>query len=210
LPRYPQPILIEYDRPSPSSEQPTETRMQRARLLAGIDLSPHNARALCWAGGVVLMTALAAPLRADDALWSAHIEPLLKEHCVECHNPTKPKSGLDVSSLQTILRGGERGAAVIPGRPNDSNLYKFLTSDSDPHMPPAKRKALTEEEAGLIKKWIQDLPVVASAKAAEISTNWSATNYASASAATTRISWKPPTNMQPARVVDHFLEVAWK
>src|SRR5437016_14263954 len=123
----------------------------------GIKLSERRARALCFA--VFASLAVPAQLSAEDALWTAHVEPLLKEHCAECHNPTKSKSGLDVSSLQTILRGGDRGAAVIPGRPTESNLYKFLSSESDPHMPPAKHKPLGDEEIGLIKKWIEQLPV---------------------------------------------------
>src|ERR1043165_329545 len=129
---------------------------------AGIVLFEGNAaRRWLWGVAATAILALAAAAPADDGFWSSHVEPLLKEHCAECHNPTKLKSGLDVSSLQTILRGGERGAAVISGRPDESNLYKFLTTDADPHMPPAKRKPLTEEEAGLIKKWIQELPVAA-------------------------------------------------
>jgi hypothetical protein len=155
---------------------------------------------------VLLVPVLDAP--GADAYWASHIEPLLKAHCAECHNPTKAKSGLDLSSLQTILRGGERGSAVIPGHPDESNLYKFLSSESDPHMPPGKRKPLGEEEIGLVKKWIQELPV-ASSGIGEPSTNWSATNYLALSAKS-RITWKPPSNLPPAQVVDRFLELAWK
>src|SRR5947209_2115013 len=155
----------------------------------------------------VLTAFLAAGAHADDALWTAHVEPMLREHCAECHNPTKAKSGLDVSSLQTLLRGGDRGAAVVPGRANDSNLYKFLSSDSDPHMPPAKHKPLGEEDIGLIKKWIDELPIVASGSPGGI-TNWSATNYLAV--AKPRITWKPSAKMPPSGVVDHFLELAWK
>jgi hypothetical protein len=170
-----------------------------------------SARAIGFIVLAALVVTLADPknVAADDPLWASHIEPLLKEHCAECHNPAKTKSGLDLSSLQTILRGGDRGAAVLPGRPNESNLYKFLTSDSDPHMPPAKHKPLGEEEIGLIKKWIQDLPVVASAQRAQDSTNGlAATNLAAV--AKPRITWKPPANLPPARAADRFLEVAWK
>src|SRR5687768_12340623 len=100
------------------------------------------------------------PAPASDTLWKAHIEPLLKERCLECHNPTKAKSELDLSSLQTMLRGGERGPAVVPGKPDESNLYKFLRTEADPHMPPGSRKPLGDEEVALIGKWIQDLPVI--------------------------------------------------
>lgn len=178
------------------------------------DLFYRRLRLHCsrWCGVlvVILASAVGAPgAPGADADWAAHVEPLLKEHCAECHNPTKAKSGLDLSSLQTILRGGERGAAVIPGRPDESNLYKFLSSESDPHMPPGKRKPLGEEEIALIKKWIQELPIAASPGIAETSTNWSATNYL-ANPTKSRISWKPPSNMPPAQVVDRFLELAWK
>ena len=40
------------------------------------------------------------------------------------------------------------------------------------------------------------------------STNWSASNYAAT--VKPRITWNPPSNMPPSRVVDHFLELAWK
>ncbi len=173
-----------------------------------IDLFGHRARRSCYLILAVLLARLAFPQNAptSDTLWNSHIEPLLKEHCAECHNPAKSKSGLDLSSFQSILRGGERGAAVIPGRPNESNLYKFLSSDSDPHMPPAKRAPLGEEEAGLIKKWIQDLP---EANAAGIASNHSSTN-SSGKVTIPRLGWKPRRNMPASSAVDHFLELAWK
>ena len=153
------------------------------RALAA-DVFHRGARSFCSGLFAILFVLLAPALDAAgaDTYWTSHIEPLLKEHCGECHNPTKAKSGLDLSSLQTILRGGERGSAVIPGHPDESNLYKFLSSESDPHMPPGKRKSLGEEEIGLIKKWIQQLPVAASSRIAEASTNGPATNYSAISA----------------------------
>ncbi|HEY2952766.1 MAG TPA: DUF1553 domain-containing protein [Verrucomicrobiae bacterium] len=156
---------------------------------------------------LLLVSPLDAP--AGDAFWASHIEPLLKDRCAECHNPTKAKSGLDLSSLQTILRGGERGAAVIPGHPDESNLYKFLSSESDPHMPPGERQPLGEDQVALIKKWIQDLPVAASSRITETSTNALAVN-SPVLAAQPSLKWKPPSNMPPAQVVDRFLELSWK
>ena len=153
-------------------------------------------------GGSVATAAEAS----GDKLWSAHVEPLLKEHCVECHNPTKTKSGLDLTSLQAILRGGDRGAAVIPGRAEESNLYTFLRSEADPHMPPGKRKKLADDEVALLRQWIEKL---AASEGSQTGTNWAATNYVSAPAKP-RIGWRPPADMPPARAIDRFLELAWK
>jgi mono/diheme cytochrome c family protein len=148
---------------------------------------------------------LAAP--GSDVLWTAHVEPLLKEHCAECHNPAKAKSGLDVSSLQTLLRGGDRGTAVVAGRPDDSNLYKFLSAEADIHMPPGKRERLSEEESGLIRKWIQEMkvgnpPALAEGPKDELATHSTIDKP--------RVAWEPPSNMPPAQAVDRFLSLAWK
>jgi len=155
---------------------------------------------------VLAFAPLATP--GSDALWTAHVEPLLKEHCAECHNPAKAKSGLDVSSLQTILRGGDRGTAVVAGRPDESNLYKFLSAEADIHMPPGKRERLSEEEAGLIRKWIQEMKVGNPPALAERPTDEIATP--STAIAKPRITWEPPSNMPPAQTVDRFLSLAWK
>jgi len=150
----------------------------------------------------------AGQVRASDALWSAHVEPLLKQHCTECHNPAKAKSALDLTSLQAMLKGGDRGASVIPGRPDESNLYKFLSAEADPHMPPGSRKKLTEEESGLIKTWIEKLPV-APAEKGSADAGHEATKGPT-KPAPPRITWKPSEKMAPAQAVDRFLELAWK
>jgi hypothetical protein len=155
-----------------------------------------------------MLCAFASGARSSDALWSAHVEPLLKQHCTECHSPTKAKSALDLTSLQAILKGGDRGASVIPGRPDESNLYKFLSADADPHMPPGNRKKLSEEETSLIKTWIEKLPVASANKGPAEATH--ETSSGTAKAARPRISWKPSDKMAPAQAVDHFLELAWK
>jgi mono/diheme cytochrome c family protein len=160
--------------------------------------------------GIGCTTLRAAP--AGDAGWAAHIEPLFKEHCAECHNPTKTKSGLDLSSLQSILKGGERGAAVLPGRPEESNLYRFLTTGADPHMPPGKRKPLDDEQVALIRHWIEQLPV-AGTPTVSMSSNAPALAPPSTRAdlpVPSRAAWKPRAGTSPTAAVDGFLEQDWK
>jgi len=154
-------------------------------------------------------TLLATGARADtDALWRGHVEPLLKEHCLDCHNADKTKSGLDLSSPERILQGGDRGPAVIPGKPEESNLFKFLHADADPHMPPGKREKLSDDQAALIRQWIDRLPASAAPAPAVPGKEpaWTADKEPTRPV----LDWTPPTDMPASHVVDRFLRLAWE
>lgn len=176
-------------------------------------MTHHSKRSILNFSRIAALAAIAAHATtagaADDTLWSAHVEPLLQKHCTECHNPVKSRSALDLTSLQAMLRGGDRGASVIPGRPEDSNLYKFLSADADPHMPPGNRKKLTDEETSLIKTWIAKLPL-ASTGSSNATASSEPANTSSGQPAKPRISWQPSASMPPERAVDRFLKQAWK
>src|SRR5262245_49633345 len=52
----------------------------------------------------------------QDEVWDSQVAPLLDRYCWNCHAGVRQKSGLDLRSLETALRGGERGPAIIPGK----------------------------------------------------------------------------------------------
>src|ERR1044071_2355797 len=87
-----------------------------------------------------------AVLPRHEALWDTQVLPILDRYCFKCHAGVRQKSGLDLRSLDTILRGGERGPAVIPGKPDESRLLAFLAPEADPHMPPEGKKQVTPLE----------------------------------------------------------------
>jgi hypothetical protein len=60
-----------------------------------------------------------------------------------------------MTSRESLLRGGGRGAAVIPGKAADSLLYKAVAHEAEPHMPMGAAK-LTADEIGVIAGWIND------------------------------------------------------
>ena len=64
---------------------------------------------------------------------------LLKAECVSCHNPEKKKGGLILTSREALLKGGDDGAVLLPGKPEASLMIKSLAKDADPHMPPRKQ-----------------------------------------------------------------------
>jgi WD40 repeat protein len=97
--------------------------------------------------------------RADSVDFQREILPILKNNCLACHNQTKAKAELNLETPQTILKGGESGPAVVPGKAAESLLLKVAAHLDDPHMPPKDNKVnasdLTPEELGLMKLWIE-------------------------------------------------------
>src|SRR3954469_16150846 len=79
------------------------------------------AAALLLAWPVPLLRA-AGPDPAATKFFEQKVRPVLATRCFECHGPAKQKGGLRLDSLPTILRGGDRGPAVRPGKPEESPL----------------------------------------------------------------------------------------
>ncbi|MDE2929009.1 MAG: DUF1553 domain-containing protein [Acidobacteriota bacterium] len=105
----------------------------------------------------------------DDAIFfTTQIRPILKTHCLGCHGGGSEKSsGLDLSTRDRLLRGGDRGPDVVPGNSNASLLYKLVSHGEKPHMPLGGEK-LSKEAVANIAKWIDsgvfyDKPLVAEA-----------------------------------------------
>src|SRR6478672_7308604 len=72
--------------------------------------------------------------------FESEILPFLKQSCLACHNQTKAKADLVLETPQTILKGGESGPAVVPGKPEESLLLNAATHRQKPFMPPADNK----------------------------------------------------------------------
>ena len=98
------------------------------------------------------MSGAQAPAKVD---FGRDIQPLLREHCVECHGPSQQMRGLRVDRRRDALpnRVGANGARIVPGDSARSVLFRRLTgTQSGPQMPPAG--ALPEPKIKLIQAWI--------------------------------------------------------
>jgi hypothetical protein len=98
-----------------------------------------------------LFLALAFPLaHAGD------VSSILNLNCGACHGANAQMSGLDLRNRESILKGGTRGPAIVPGNAASSLLYQaILRSESStaPAMPPGK-KVLSTADIAAIKNWI--------------------------------------------------------
>ena len=95
----------------------------------------------CFVGLLLLAWASVAalPCGAADALTETQLEffetrirPVLVEQCYTCHNSTeRAEGGLAVDQRDAFLKGGDRGAIVVPGKPAASRLLAILRHEVD-------------------------------------------------------------------------------
>lgn len=82
------------------------------------------------------------------------VRPILKTHCFHCHGEEEELQGsLDVRLRRFLVRGGDSGAVIVPGKPSESLLIERLRSGD---MPPSEdgSKKVPEEEIDIIARWI--------------------------------------------------------
>jgi mono/diheme cytochrome c family protein len=91
---------------------------------------------------------------AADAsvLWATKVQPLLDANCVKCHGPLQQKSGLELDSIEMLMKGGDDGAVIVPGKPQDSRLFQNLDPNAEQHMPP--KKQLSDSDRKTVQEWI--------------------------------------------------------
>ncbi len=96
--------------------------------------------------------------REDPVDFEKEILPILKKSCLACHNEADASGELVLETPQSILKGGESGATVTPGKGDESLLLQVAARREEPIMPPEDNDvgatALTPEQLGLIKLWI--------------------------------------------------------
>ena len=117
-------------------------------------------RATCL--GVILAGSLLAAsngaVHADDRedFFEAKIRPILVETCLRCHGDSKKSGELRIDSHEMLLKGGTSGAAIVPGKPEESLLIRAIQRQKDVSaMPPEKDKALRPEQVADFVAWIK-------------------------------------------------------
>lgn len=93
--------------------------------------------------------------RTEPVSYEKEVEPIFYKRCVTCHSGSVKESRFDLSSYDTLIKGGKRGAAIVPGKGDQSLLYKVIGRSVKPTMPPkGEGDPVTPEELALVKLWI--------------------------------------------------------
>jgi hypothetical protein len=110
--------------------------------------------------GAAVVAALAASLAAaaepsadDVEFFEKQVRPVLVETCQKCHGDRKQEGGLRLDSRSGLLKGGDSGAAVEPGRPGESLLVEAIGYAADIKMPPKGK--LADDKIAALTEWVR-------------------------------------------------------
>ncbi len=87
-----------------------------------------------------------------------HIQPILEFNCVACHRDGHSKGGLRLDDKKLAFKGGDNGAGVVPGKPQESYVFTStaVSTNDERLMPPlSKNGPLKKEEIDLLAAWIE-------------------------------------------------------
>jgi cytochrome c553 len=114
---------------------------------------------------------------AASDVFTQKVAPIFAANCVFCHGGKIQRSGLDLRSLESVLRGGANGKVIVAGHPEQSLLYKLITHAQEPKMPQGMDK-LSDADIASIADWIRALTPDTNTAATETGAPIRAAGYA--------------------------------
>lgn len=110
-----------------------------------------------------LFTACSKPGERVD--YTSQIKPILNKHCISCHGGVKMQSNYSLLYREEALSKGKSGKyGIIPGNAAGSEFIRRLTLHDPEERMPYQKDPLSEEEIGLLTRWID--------QGAEWGTHW--------------------------------------
>jgi mono/diheme cytochrome c family protein len=119
---------------------------------------PAMNRSVMWAIAVSA-TMFPAPVSARDhagrdaRFFDRRVEPILRTHCVGCHNDELKDGGISFGDRDGLLQGGTHGPAIVPGNPDASILIQAVRQDGALTMPPGGK--LSAKDIATLTQWIK-------------------------------------------------------
>jgi WD40 repeat protein len=93
-------------------------------------------------------------VHAVEVSYRGEVWPIFKRHCWGCHSGMDPQGGLKMDAVADMLKGGDSGAMLSPGKPDESLLIKMIAG-AKPEMPKEK-PPLSAEKIDLLRRWVAE------------------------------------------------------
>ncbi|MCC6670515.1 MAG: hypothetical protein IT458_05600 [Planctomycetes bacterium] len=114
--------------------------------------------------GLAVLGAARPGLAQEPIDFARQVLPVLEKHCFECHRAAytdaqgrrrTPKGGLRLDGREWIAKGGDNGRVLVPGKPEQSELYtRTVLPEDHPDRMPDGRDALPARETEILRAWI--------------------------------------------------------
>jgi hypothetical protein len=95
----------------------------------------------------------AAKMAKGTELFKTSVRGVLQAKCVKCHSGERVEGEFDMGTRESLLKGGGRGPAVVPGDHKKSLIYQLAAHIKEPHMPDMRPK-LADADLAKIAEWI--------------------------------------------------------
>ena len=103
---------------------------------------------------VTLSSAQAPPATAQAQVsFAKDILPVMEASCLSCHGEGNQLAKLDLRTRESAIRGGDHGAAIVPGNADQSKLFRMISGAETPAMPMGI-DPLTPDEIAAFRTWI--------------------------------------------------------
>lgn len=96
------------------------------------------------------------PTGKESISFQKNISPWMVTYCLRCHTGKKPQGGLSLDSYDALMRGGDSGAVVNIGRPEESLIYQLVGSFDATRRMPANTSRLTRRDWDNLGVWIHE------------------------------------------------------
>ncbi len=96
-----------------------------------------------------------ATATADETInYETQVRHVLQHRCFACHDVLKQESGLRLDTAASAIRGGDAGAAIVPGDSTASELLRRISATELSERMPPEGEALKPAEIAAIRRWI--------------------------------------------------------
>lgn len=110
----------------------------------------------------IVLAALSLPslaFSAPDASYAKDVSPIIHDYCLNCHEPGGKgyeKSGLDMRSYQSLMKGTRFGSVIKPGDSFTSIMIQVIEGRVHPSikMPYGMTGGLSKENIAVLKSWV--------------------------------------------------------
>jgi len=85
------------------------------------------------------------------------IAPTFVSTCGGCHGAgANPRGGFSLTTFERLMAGGGSGKVIVPGKPDESRLWRLVNADDTPVMPQGNMARITRKWHGDLRTWIME------------------------------------------------------